>query len=83
MVQQKMINLKFKEKIMCAEKNNDKNGRGNASDCCDEMAEMMKNCCLDGVGDSDCFTKMKEMKDKSCGHKSDDRAKEDNQGCCG
>jgi hypothetical protein len=67
-----MINLKFKEKIMCAEKINDKNGKGSASSCCDGMADMMKNCCPDGVGDSDCFAKMKEMKDKFCGQKSDD-----------
>jgi hypothetical protein len=78
-----MINLKFKEKIMCAEKNNDKNGKGSASGCCDGMADMMKNCCPDGVGDSDCMNKMKEMKDKFCGQKSDDGTKEDNQGCCG
>ena len=83
MVRQKMIKLKFKEKIMCAEKNNDKNGKGSASGCCDGMAEMMKDCCPDGVGDSDCFAKMKEIKDKFCGQKSDDGAKEDSQGCCG
>ena len=28
---------------MCAEKNNDKNGKGSASGCCDGMAEMMKD----------------------------------------
>jgi hypothetical protein len=47
------------EQIMCAEKNNDKNGKSTASGCCDGMAEMMKNWCPDGVGDSDCFAKMK------------------------
>jgi len=51
--------------------------------CCDGMAEMMKNCCPDGIGDSDCFAKMKEMKDKFCGQKADDGEKEENQGCCG
>ena len=49
---------------MCAAKNNDKSGKSTASGCCDGMAEMMKNCCPDGVGDSECFAKMKEMIDK-------------------
>ena len=51
---------------MCAEKNNDKNGKGSASGCCNGMAEMMKNCCPDGVGDSDCMAKMKEIGRASC-----------------
>ena len=67
---------------MCAEKNNDKNEKNSASGCCDGMAEMMKNCCPDGAGDSDCFARMKEMKDKFCGQKADDGEKEENQGCC-
>ena len=66
---------------MCAEKNNDKNEKGSASSCCDGMADMMKNCCPDSVGDSDCMTKMKEMKDKFCGQKFDDGTKEDSQSC--
>jgi hypothetical protein len=78
-----MINHKFKEKKMCAEKNNDKNEKSTASGCCDGMAEMMKNCCPDGIGDSDCFAKMKEMKDKFCGQKTDGEASENDQGCCG
>jgi hypothetical protein len=77
-----MINLKLKEKTMCAEKNNDKNEKSTASGCCDGMAEMMKNCCPDGVGDSDCFAKMKEMKDKFCGQKVDDAVTEDSPDCC-
>ena len=52
---------------MCAGKNNDKSEKSNASGCCDGMAEMMKNCCPDGAGDSECFAKMKEMKDKMKG----------------
>ena len=68
---------------MCAEKTNDSNEKTNESGCCDGMAEMMKNCCPDGVGDSYCFAKMKEMKDKFCGQKNDDEASEDEQGCCG
>ncbi len=60
---------------MCAEKNN-------GSGCCDGMAEMMKDCCPDGKGGSDCTAKMKEMKDKFCGQKKDD-ASGDSQGCCG
>ncbi len=78
-----MINLKSKEKTMCAEKNNDKDGKSTASNCCDGMAEMMKNCCPDGIGDSDCFAKMKEMKDKFCGQKTDGEASKNDQGCCG
>ena len=69
---------------MCAEKNNDKNEKSTVGGCCDGMAEMMKNCCPDGRGDSDCFTNMKEMNDKYyCGQKSDNGAKEESQGCCG
>ena len=68
---------------MCAEKCDDKSEKGEKSSCCDGMAEMMKNCCPYGVGDSDCFAKMKEMKDKFCGQKTDDEASEDEQGCCG
>ena len=68
---------------MCAEKNNEKNEKNTANGCCDGMAEMMKNCCPDGVGNSDCFAKMKEMKDKFCGHKANDAAAEDSQGSCG
>jgi hypothetical protein len=78
-----MTNKKFKEKIMCAENDNDKNKKSTVSDCCDGMAEMMKNCCPDGAGDSDCFAKMKEMKDKFCGQKADDPSKEDSKDCCG
>jgi hypothetical protein len=78
-----MINQKFKEKTMCTEKNNDKNEKSTVGGCCDGMAEMMKNCCPGGVGDSDCFAKMKEMKDKFCGQKVDDTATEDSQGCSG
>jgi len=61
---------------MCTEKNS-------ASCCCDGMVEMMKNCCPDCAGDSDCFAKMKEMKDTYFGQKVDDEAKEEKQGCCG
>ena len=68
---------------MSAEKCNDKSEKTTKSSCCDGMAEMMKNCCPDGRGDSDCFTNMKEMKDKYCGQKSDNGAKEESQGCCG
>jgi hypothetical protein len=78
-----MINQKFKEKTMSTEKNNDKNEKNTVGGCCDGMAEMMKNCCPGGVGDSDCFAKMKEMKDKFCGQKVDDTATEDSQGCSG
>ena len=67
---------------MCAEKNNDKNEKSTASDCCDGIAEMLKNCCPNGAGDSDCFAKMKEMKDKFCGQKANDAAEENNQGFC-
>ena len=55
---------------MCAEKTNDKNRKTNGSDCCNGMDWMMKNCCTDGG--SDCFAKMKEMKEKFCGQKPDD-----------
>ena len=68
---------------MCVGKNNDKNEKSTASGCCNEMAEMMKNCCPDGIGDSDCFAKMKEMKDKFCGQKVDAAATEESQGCRG
>jgi hypothetical protein len=78
-----MINQKFKEKAMCAEKNNDKNEKSTASGCCDQMAEMIKNCCPDGIGNSDCFARMKEMKEKFCGQKTDEEASADKQGCCG
>jgi hypothetical protein len=75
-----MINLKLKEKTMCAEKCNEKS---TASGCCDGIAEMIKNCCPDGAGDSDCFARMKEIKDKFCGQKTDAEASGDEQDCCG
>ena len=78
-----MIYLKLKEKTMCAEKCNDKNEKSTASGCCDGITEMIKNCCPDGVGNSDCFAKMKEMKDKYCGQKTDGEASGDEQSCCG
>ncbi len=68
---------------MCAEKNNDE--KGSTFDCCDcqGITEMMKGCFPDDAGYSDCFAKMKEMKEKFCGQKTGDAAKEENQGCCG
>ncbi len=67
---------------MCAEKTNDKNGKTTTSGCCDGMAEKM-NCCPDGTSGSDCFAKMKEMKDKFCGQKTDDKGSDNGQSCCG
>ena len=58
---------------MCAEITNDQNGKINKSGCCDGKAEMMKNCCPESMGGSDCIAKMKEMKDKFCGQKNDDK----------
>ena len=71
------------EKTMCAEKNNDKKEKSTASGCCDGMTEMMKSCCPDGIGNSDCFAKMKEMKAKFCGQKTDAEASGNEQDCCG
>ena len=68
---------------MCAEKNNDKNEKSAASGCCDGMTEMMKNCCSEGIGGSDCFVKMKEMKAKFCGQKTDGEASRGESGCSG
>ena len=68
---------------MCAEKNNEKNEHSSTGGCCEGMAEMMKDCCARGAGDSDCFARMKEMKEKYCDQKTDGAAKEESRGCCG
>lgn len=65
---------------MCAEKCDDKSDKTIKSSCCDGMTGMMKNCCPDGVGVSDCLAKMKE---KFCGQKTDDEASEYEKGCWG
>lgn len=46
---------------MSAEKNNGNKERKIAGGCCVGMAEMMGECCPNGLTNSDCFTWMKEM----------------------
>jgi len=68
---------------MCAERNNDKNGKTISCGWCDGITEMIKGCFPDDAGYSACLARMNEYRDGFCGRKADTAAKRENQGCCG
>jgi len=73
------MNKYILEKKMCAEKNNAKKKRGIVG-CCDGTFEMIKDCFPDDAGYSACLARMKKSREKFCGRKDGDAAKQENQG---
>ena len=68
---------------MCAEKNNARKARAFICGCCDGTFEMIRGCFPDDAGYSASLARMKEGREKFCGKKDGEAAKEGNKCCCG